>query len=158
MEESCATCHSNRDLEELEQRVYEIQDNHVEALHKSQDISVTAHYYVNKMITSGVSEKKIKEAQEYIRKAQWFWDIVAAENSAGFHNPQQAMDTLKLSSEYSYKAIKLATEELVKKGVDIDELDREIEKVKKAVMNEKDNFKKKDWATNDYFPPQQPKK
>lgn len=158
MEESCATCHSNRDLEELEQRVYEIQDNHVEALHKSQDISVTAHYYVNKMITSGVSEKKIKEAQEYIRKAQWFWDIVAAENSAGFHNPQQAMDTLKLSSEYSYKAIKLATEELVKKGVDIDELDREIEKVKKAVMNEKDNFKKKDWATNDYFPSQQPKK
>lgn len=158
MEQSCATCHSNRDLEDLKKRVLEIQETHMSALHNAQDISVTAHYYVNKMITSGVSDKKIKEAQEHVRKGQWFWDIIAAESSAGFHNPQQAMDTLKLSSEESYKAIKIATEELVKKGVSIQELDKEIEKVKKAVENEKDNFKKKNHATNSYFPAQQPKK
>lgn len=157
MEQSCATCHSNRDLDDLEKRVIDIQDTHMDALHEAQDISVTSHYYVNKMITSGVSEEKIKEAQEHIRKGQWFWDIIAAESSAGFHNPQQSMDTLKLSSENSFKAIKIATEELVKKGVSIEELDQEITKVKEAVMKETDNFKKKDHATNDYFPAQQPK-
>ncbi len=157
MEQSCATCHSNRDLDDLEKRVIDIQDTHMDALHEAQDISVTSHYYVNKMITSGVSEEKIKEAQEHVRKGQWFWDIIAAESSAGFHNPQQSMDTLKLSSENSFKAIKIATEELVKKGVSIEELDQEIAKVKEAVMKETDNFKKKDHATNDYFPAQQPK-
>ncbi|MDF1506799.1 ammonia-forming cytochrome c nitrite reductase subunit c552 [Robertmurraya sp. DFI.2.37] len=158
MEQSCATCHSNRDLDELADRVEEIQDNHMKALHEAEDISVNAHYYVNKMITSGVSEEKIKEAQNHIRKGQWYWDYVAAENAAGFHNPQGAMDTLKISSEESFRAIKIATEELVKKGVSIEELDKEIEKVKEAVKNEPDNFKKKDHATNDYFPAQQPKK
>lgn len=157
MEESCMTCHSNRDIEDLEERVFDIQETHMEALHKAEDISISSHYYINKMITSGVSEAKIKEAQEHVRKGQWFWDIVAAESAAGFHNPQGAMDTLKLSSEESFAAIKLATEELVKKGVSIEELDKEIEKVKKAVYEETDNFKKKDLAINDYFPAQQPK-
>jgi nitrite reductase (cytochrome c-552) len=157
MEESCMTCHSNRDVEDLEERVLGIQETHMSALHEAEDISITSHYYVNKMITSGVSEAKIKEAQEHIRKGQWFWDIVAAESAAGFHNPQGAMDTLKLSSQESFAAIKVATEELVKKGVSIEELDEEIEKVKKAVYEETDNFKKKDLAINDYFPAQQPK-
>lgn len=155
METSCATCHANRDLDDLEKRVIDIQDNHMEALHKAEDISVNAHYYINKMITSGVSEEKIKEAQEHIRKGQFFWDIVAAESSAGFHNPQGSMSVLKISSEESNAAIKIATEELVKKGVNLEELDAEIEKVKKAVFAETDNFKKKDHATNDYFPAQQ---
>ncbi|MDV2887851.1 ammonia-forming cytochrome c nitrite reductase subunit c552, partial [Alkalihalophilus pseudofirmus] len=91
--------------------------------------STSAHYYVNKMITSGVARDKIKQAQEYVRKGQWFWDIIAAENSAGFHNPQGSMDSLRVSIEESNKAIRLATEELVKKGVSIAELDKEIEKV-----------------------------
>lgn len=157
VEQSCTTCHSNRTADELEQSILDTQDTHIAALHKAEDIAVTAHYYVNKMITSGVSDAKIKEAQEHIRKAQWFCDFTAAESAAGFHNPQQAMDAMKTSSEEAYAAIKLATEELVKKGVSIAELDSEIEKVKEAVMNETDNFKKKDHATNDYFPAQQPK-
>lgn len=153
-EESCTTCHSNRTVEDLEERVLEIQDTHMEALHAAEDISITAHYFVNKMITSGVSEAKIKEAQEHVRKGQFFWDIVAAESSAGFHNPQGAMDTLKTSSEESNKAIKIAIEELVKKDVSIEEVEKEIEKVKKAVAEEPDNKKKKDHAINDYFPAQ----
>lgn len=158
MEQSCATCHANRDLEDLETRVMEIQDTHMEALHNAEEVSINAHYYVNKMITSGVSEDKIKEVQEHVRKGQWFWDIVAAESGAGFHNPQGAMSNLKVSTDESNKAIQIATEELVKKGVDLKELNSEIEKVKKAVYEEKDSTKKRDHVTNDYFPPQQPKK
>ncbi len=156
MEQSCATCHSNRELDDLEKRVGEIQDTHMSALHAAEDVSISSHYYVNKMITSGVSEDKIKEAQEHIRKGQWFWDIIAAESAAGFHNPQGALASLKTSSDESNKAIQIAIEELVKKGVNIEELKTEIEKVKKAVSEEKENTKKRDHAINDYFPAQQP--
>ncbi|MFF2449231.1 ammonia-forming cytochrome c nitrite reductase subunit c552 [Neobacillus sp. NPDC058068] len=156
MQTSCGQCHGDRDLDKLKDRVIEIQDANVKGLHDAQDISTSAHYYVNKMITSGVSQEKIKQAQEYVRKGQWFWDIIAAENSAGFHNPQGSMDSLRISIEESNKAIRLATEELVKKGVNMDELDKEIEKVKKAVADEKVNEKKKDHAVNSYFPAQAP--
>lgn len=156
MEQSCANCHSNRELDDLEKRVGDIQDTHMSALHAAEDVSISAHYYVNKMITSGVSEDKIKEAQQHIRKGQWFWDIIAAESGAGFHNPQGALASLKTSSDESNKAIAIATEELVKKGVSIEELKTEIEKVKKAVSEEKDNTKKKTHAINEYFPAQQP--
>ncbi|WP_413308101.1 ammonia-forming cytochrome c nitrite reductase subunit c552 [Bacillus sp. 1P10SD] len=156
MQTSCGQCHGDRDLDKLKDRVLEIQEANVSALHEAQDVSTTSHYYVNKMITSGVSQEKIKQAQEFVRKGQWYWDIIAAENSAGFHNPQGSMDSLRISIEQSNKAIRLATEELVKKGVNMDELDMEIEKVKKAVLDEKVNEKKKDKAINRYFPAQAP--
>jgi nitrite reductase (cytochrome c-552) len=156
MDTSCGQCHGDRDLDKLKERVLDIQETNFSALHEAQNISTTAHYYVNKMITSGVSQEKITQAQEYVRKGQWFWDIVAAENSSGFHNPQGSMDSLRESTVQSNNAIRLATEELVKKGVDMNELDQEIEKVKKAVQAETDNFKKKDHAVNSYFPAQQP--
>jgi nitrite reductase (cytochrome c-552) len=156
MQTSCGQCHADRDLEKLGDRVEEIQDSTVKGLHDAQDVSTSAHYYVNKMITSGVSTEKIKEAQEFVRKGQWFWDIIAAENSSGFHNPQGSMDSLRMSIEESNKTIRIATEELVKKGVNMDELDQEIEKAKKAVLDEKVNEKKKDSAINAYFPAQAP--
>ncbi len=156
MQTSCGQCHGDRDLEKLKDRVLEIQEANFSALHEAQDVSTSAHYYVNKMITSGVSKEKIKEAQDFVRKGQWFWDIVAAENSTGFHNPQGSMDSLRISIEQSNKAIRLATEELVKKSVNMEELDQEIEKVKKAVADEKVNEKKKDKAVNAYFPAQAP--
>ncbi|WHY76522.1 ammonia-forming cytochrome c nitrite reductase subunit c552 [Neobacillus sp. WH10] len=156
MQTSCGQCHGDRDLDKLKDRVLEIQEANVSGLHDAQNISTSAHYYVNKMITSGVSEEKIKEAQEFVRKGQWYWDIIAAENSSGFHNPQGSMDSLRISIEQSNKAIRLATEELVKKGVNMEELDQEIEKVIKAVADEKVNEKKKDHAVNSYFPAQAP--
>lgn len=156
IEASCRTCHSDKTATELKNNVEAIQETHKDALDKSEEISVSAHYYVNKMITAKAPAKKIAEAQELVRKGQWFWDIVAAENSTGFHNPQGAMDSLKMSTEYSNEAIILATEELVKLGVDIDVLKAEIEKATKAVLAETDNFKKKDHATNVFFPAQQP--
>jgi nitrite reductase (cytochrome c-552) len=156
MQTSCGQCHGDRDLDKLKDRVLEIQEANVSALHEAQDISTTSHYYVNKMITSGVSEEKINQAQEFVRKGQWFWDIIAAENSAGFHNPQGSMDSLRESVVQSNKAVRLATEELVKKGVNMEELDKEIEKVKKAVLDENVNENKKDAAVNSYFPAQAP--
>lgn len=156
IEASCRTCHADKTAEELKNNVESIQDTHKDALDKAEEISVSSHYYVNKMITAKAPANKIAEAQELVRKGQWFWDIVAAENSTGFHNPQVMMDSLKMSSEASSEAIILATEELVKLGVNIDDLKAEIEKTTKAVLAETDNFKKRDHATNTFFPAQQP--
>lgn len=156
MNTSCGTCHSSRDLKDLENQVLDIQKTYKEGLDHAELLSTEAHYYVNKMITSGVDASKIAEAQEQIRLGQWLWDFCAAENSTGSHNPQGSMDNLMKSSNASNKAIQIATEELVKKGVIISELKAEIEKAKSAVISEKDTTKKKGFAINSYFPGQQP--
>jgi nitrite reductase (cytochrome c-552) len=70
MQTSCGQCHADRDLDELKSRVTEIQDTHMRALHEAQDVSTKSHYYVNKMITSGVDQDKIKQAQEDVRKGK----------------------------------------------------------------------------------------
>jgi nitrite reductase (cytochrome c-552) len=49
------------------------------------------------------------EAREMVRKGQWFWDLVSAENSVGFHNPAKALDTLAKSQQFSRKAVELAS-------------------------------------------------
>lgn len=154
VEQSCRTCHSDKTETYLQDRVGEIQERHMDALHESEDVTVEAHYYVNRMITAGVPADIVKQAQEYIREGQWYTDIIAAENSKGFHNPQGAMDTLRMAAKASNNAIKLATEELQKLDVDLDELRAEIEKAKQAVLNEEDPFQKHIHATNDFFPKQ----
>jgi len=37
-----------------------------------------------------------------------FWDWVSAENSAGFHNPAKALETLARSQQYSQEAVNYA--------------------------------------------------
>ncbi|QDR79879.1 ammonia-forming cytochrome c nitrite reductase subunit c552 [Sporomusa termitida] len=43
-----------------------------------------------------------------IRKAQWYWDLLAAENSMGFHNLPQALNTLGQASEPARQAVAAA--------------------------------------------------
>ncbi len=154
IEQSCRTCHSDKTERYIVDRVGEIQHRHLEAVHEAQDLTVEAHYFVNRMITAGAPEDKIQQAQQYVREGQWYTDIIAAENSDGFHNPQGSMDTLRMASDASNDAIKLAIEELQKLNVDLDELRSEIERVKEAVLNEEDPFEKHTHATNSFFPAQ----
>jgi nitrite reductase (cytochrome c-552) len=55
-------------------------------------------------------ENLIISAQQMIRKGQFFWDYVSAENSVGFHNPVKALNTLATSQQCSQKAVDLACE------------------------------------------------
>jgi nitrite reductase (cytochrome c-552) len=48
------------------------------------------------------------EARQWCRKGQFFWDLVSAENSVGFHNPTKALATLTSSQQYSRKAVDVA--------------------------------------------------
>lgn len=152
VEESCRTCHADKSPTELKDRVKDIQKVHKSALLEAQDIGATATYYVNRMMTRGVDPAKIKEAQDLLLEGQWFWDIIAAENSKGFHNPQGAMDSFRRSIKASSQAIEVATIELVKNGEDIDELKRQIEITKQNVINETVHHEKHLQAINEWFP------
>lgn len=154
VEESCRSCHSDKSATYLKDRVEDIQDRHKVALLEAQELNTISHYYVNRMITAGVPEVKIKEAQQHVRKAQWFWDFIAAENSYGFHNPDGSIDAFRTSSIESQAAIVIATEELVKLGEDIDQLKHQIETTMQNIVNEEDPFEKHTHATNEWFPAQ----
>ena len=45
-----------------------------------------------------------------IRKAQWYWDIVAAENGMGAHNPGGNMNILGQSIDLAHQAIEAAAQ------------------------------------------------
>ena len=68
-----------------------------------------AHEVIDKSGTVAKSNKtELFKARELLEKAQWFWDIVAAENSMGFHNPDQVLNTLGRSIDLSHQVIATA--------------------------------------------------
>jgi nitrite reductase (cytochrome c-552) len=152
VQSSCRTCHADRSAAQLTQRVRDTQERHLHAMEETQERSVRAHYYVNRLITAGADEQVVDEAQQLVRKGQWFWDIIAAENSDGFHNPHGSMDAMWVSSDASNDAIRIATRELVRLGVDLDELEEMIAQTRQRVWDEDDPLEKAEWATNDFFP------
>lgn len=113
IEQSCLQCHGDKTADYLKDRVIYTQERTWEQLMVAQDISVKAHEAVRLAMeyegnTHSDYDNLLKEAREMTRKGQWFWDYVSAENSAGFHNPQKALDTLAKSQQYSQKAVDLA--------------------------------------------------
>lgn len=57
---------------------------------------------------ANVKGDELEKARELVRKAQWHWDIVSAENSMGFHNPSQVLSTLGQSVDLAHQAIATA--------------------------------------------------
>ena len=55
-----------------------------------------------------VNQTELVNARELLRRAQWYWDYMAASNSMGFHNPVQGLNTLGQSIDLSHQAINAA--------------------------------------------------
>ena len=49
----------------------------------------------------GASSEQLAPALEFQRKAQWRIDFIAAENSMGFHAPQEAARVLGEAADYA---------------------------------------------------------
>ena len=49
----------------------------------------------------GATTEQLKDALEFQRKAQWRLDFIAAENSMGFHAPQEAARVLGEAIDYA---------------------------------------------------------
>ena len=109
---ACMSCHGDKTPEFMKERVIYHQEKVWTQLNIAQEKSVRAHEAVRMAMEypnlALPNETLINEARELVRKGQWFWDYVSAENSAGFHNPSKSLETLAYSQQYSDQAVQLA--------------------------------------------------
>ncbi len=97
---SCQTCHRFPE-EQLKATVLGIQDRHQALMVRAEEALVQLIAAVEKARKSGLDEAALSEVFEFQRKAQWRVDFINAENSMGFHAPQEAARILAESIDYS---------------------------------------------------------
>lgn len=96
---SCQTCHRFPEAE-LKARVEIIQDRTHILMSRAEDAIVALIQDLDAARKAGVSAAKLQPAMELHRKAQWRLDYVNAENSMGFHAPQETARILAESIDY----------------------------------------------------------
>jgi nitrite reductase (cytochrome c-552) len=96
---SCQTCHRFPE-EELKARVETIQDRTHALMGRAEDAVVALINDLEAAKKAGVPEDKLAAIFELHRKAQWRLDFVNAENSMGFHAPQEAARILGEAIDY----------------------------------------------------------
>jgi len=97
---SCQTCHRFPEAE-LKARVEAIQDRTKALLDRAEDALVQLIGDLEKAKAAGVPEDRLKPIFELQRKAQWRVDCINAENSMGFHAPQEAARVLGEAIDFS---------------------------------------------------------
>lgn len=97
---SCQTCHKWSE-EELLQRAQANQDRTFEIRGVAMDALVQLIGDIRAARAADSSNPAVKQAQEFQRKAQFLLDFVEAENSVGFHAPQEAVRILGRSIDYT---------------------------------------------------------
>jgi len=91
--ETCGVCHTNVDY--VAERVKIIQDSVYETMIKAEDAIVSAISAIETSAAEpGANTEMVEQARELHRQAQLRWDFIAAENSMGFHNPEEALRIL----------------------------------------------------------------
>lgn len=106
---SCRTCHT-QDEKWLTDRVKTVQNRVFELQHTAGQRIARAHEVIGKAAASSkANSAELDKARESIRNAQWLWDYVAAENSMGFHNPDQTLYTLGQSMDLANQAVQAAS-------------------------------------------------
>jgi nitrite reductase (cytochrome c-552) len=97
---ACQTCHPQPE-DEMKARVEAIQDRTRKLLTRSEEALVQMYDEVKKAKARGVSDKALEAALKLQRKAQFRLDFVAAENSMGFHAPQESARILGEAIDYA---------------------------------------------------------
>lgn len=100
---ACGQCHTNVDY--VVGRVTEIQDQVFNTKIATEDAIVDA---INAIKAANANPKADKtlldEARKLHRISQFMWDFVSAENSMGFHNPEEALRILAKSTDLARQA------------------------------------------------------
>ena len=97
---SCQTCHKWPE-EELKARVETIQERHFNLRNIAMDALVDLINDLKSGKSAGKSDAELNAARNFQRKAQFYLDFVEAENSTGFHAPQEAARILGESINFS---------------------------------------------------------
>jgi nitrite reductase (cytochrome c-552) len=92
-EAACGTCHTDvtyvtERVKTIQQQVWEIQANTEDAIVEAMQAIANASQQPDS------DSQLLEEARKLHREAQMRWDFVAAENSMGFHNPEEALRIL----------------------------------------------------------------
>lgn len=97
---ACQTCH-NIDAAQLTARVETIQDRTSDLMNRAEVAVVALIKDLEQAIADGIPAERLAEAQALQRKAQWRLDFISAENSMGFHAPQEAARILGEAIDYA---------------------------------------------------------
>lgn len=97
---ACQTCH-NFSEEEMERRVLTIQNRTMALMSRAEEAVIALIGDIQKAQTAGATDEQLAPARDFQRKAQWRLDYVAAENSMGFHAPQEAARILGEAIDYA---------------------------------------------------------
>jgi len=97
---ACLTCHHQPEQEILA-RVDQIQQRNLELLRRCGAAIVALLDAVQAARAAGATDGQLEDALELQRKAQWRLDFIAAENSMGFHAPQEAAMVLGEAADHA---------------------------------------------------------
>jgi nitrite reductase (cytochrome c-552) len=102
---ACVACHSKHDEKisevELKARVEEIQDRHWALRNSAMAAVVGLIDDIKAAKAAGRSEADLQTALYLQRRSQFYLDFVEAENSTGFHAPQEGARILGESIDYA---------------------------------------------------------
>lgn len=105
---ACQTCHRFSEAELLE-RVDNIQERNFDLLQRAGAALMGQLDAIAAAKSQGATESDLQPSLDLQRKAQWRLDFIAAENSMGFHAPQEAARILGEAIDYAHKGSQLAT-------------------------------------------------
>ena len=99
---ACQTCHKWPE-EELKARVETIQQRTFKLRNVAMDALMDLISDLKTAKAAGKTDAELAKGQDFQRKAQFYLDFVEAENSSGFHAPQEAARILGESIDFSRK-------------------------------------------------------
>jgi nitrite reductase (cytochrome c-552) len=97
---ACQGCHHFPE-QEMKDRVEIIQNRFFQARNVAMDALMDLIKDLKTARDSTLSDKDLAPARDFQRKAQFYLDMVEAENSTGFHAPQEALRILTESVDFS---------------------------------------------------------
>jgi cytochrome c nitrite reductase small subunit len=97
---ACQTCHKWSEAE-LTARVQTIQQRTYELRNRAMDALMALIVDLTKAAGAGQSDAQLAAARDFQRRAQFYLDFVEAENSTGFHAPQEAARILAESIDFT---------------------------------------------------------
>lgn len=97
---ACQTCHVLPE-DEILARVTTIQDRTKGLLDRAEIATVELIEAIAAAKAAGASDSDLEKARALQRKAQWRTDFIAAENSMGFHAPQESARVLAEAIDYA---------------------------------------------------------
>jgi nitrite reductase (cytochrome c-552) len=98
---SCTKCHPDVKPDELKARVETEQDRFFRQRNVTMDALMTLIADLEKAKGAGAADAQLEAARYLQRRAQFYLDFVEAENSTGFHAPQEALRILGDAVNYA---------------------------------------------------------